>query len=928
MKTQATETETVNNINPPTRSETAKFTLNASAQAFKVLSSSLYENKPLAVLREMVANGLDAALANEVLNSKRSNKSKADAEDSNTPLLPALVQVTLPTRELPHLIVKDLGQGMTKDFLINLYTSYFSTTKGGDNSDIGGFGIGSKSPFAICDQFTITSTTNSETTTAIAYKSNTGPELTIAHHEGTTSPIHPSQAITGTTVTIPVDTSEYSEHTWESIASNLFRYLDPIVEPDKNNPTIQLTNPRPLLTINNNTPSYAPLPRVNLAHEPLQSLTGKPIQPLTRAIYNVQTKSYPHSPVKVVLGGLEYKVPQELIDTVISEVREIFIGEPAPTSAVPDVSPEMRQFRASRLKASAPTITFNIGELELAPSRERLEITEGNQEVLVKAYVDYFTTIDQCITEGIIPALINYLEEVKLDLTAKGVEGVYARYPKIPMDIDVMHYLVGDSGKLRQLEEENETGYKLPSQNLRTINSIFPPEMADDDDLPYYKKAMFTDRTELMVNFPHLDELVKENLAKDAQNKADKEVETWCTRSQSSYISSFNTDLLQRGYDNRPNDIKFLPIKLGYIKTLKLSGYNKISLKLEDHSNWEVPDSFKIYIMPDKKPKKLYDQWVRGFKAYKQTRYDYSAVFMSDIKQVEGALLMSDTPYEIVQPNTFLEAGYIESSNTPRKKPTPQPLGKVYELSPNIGTVSGIEVYKADLEGYSIVEVGSDKPVKSGQTLMYTGELHYSSFDAHIRLAKLLGKGVKIFIPYNKAKAGMVARSRNLDVSRCIYMSRVVENLANTCSRKEVDFFRLGYMMSKLVGISKLDYARLKLPANLREVTLLPNDIKHAFIKELKYLDNKVSRHFLPEDLADLADSVNHQYAPMLDTPVVTGSSDRDKKYAKDVEDYLIKNKVIKHLKDGLKKTKVRSDAAIVQHEKEKAQALAKILGE
>ena len=133
------------------------FTIAASAKAFEVLSSNLYQNKVLAVIREITCNAADAHTA------------------AGLPF--SSIQVHIPTYGEPHFSVRDFGSGLSFSDVMALYTTYFRSTKDSDNTQIGGFGLGSKSPFAVADQFTVTSWHGGQRHDFICYKDDGLPRV-------------------------------------------------------------------------------------------------------------------------------------------------------------------------------------------------------------------------------------------------------------------------------------------------------------------------------------------------------------------------------------------------------------------------------------------------------------------------------------------------------------------------------------------------------------------------------------------------------------------------------------------------------------------------------------------------------------------------------------------------------------------------------
>lgn len=120
--------------------KTSKFTIAASAKAFKILSNSLYTNKIRAVVRELGCNAYDSHVANG---------------NPDTPFL-----VIAPTTIAPEFAIRDYGTGMDADTVTNLYSTYFGSSKTESNDFVGALGLGSKTPFSYTDSFVVTSWIN------------------------------------------------------------------------------------------------------------------------------------------------------------------------------------------------------------------------------------------------------------------------------------------------------------------------------------------------------------------------------------------------------------------------------------------------------------------------------------------------------------------------------------------------------------------------------------------------------------------------------------------------------------------------------------------------------------------------------------------------------------------------------------------------
>lgn len=125
------------------------FKIKASAKAFKILSNNLYQDKPLAICRELICNAIDSHKA---------------AGKATVP-----VEVTVPSSVNPNLIVEDFGLGLSREEVEQIYTTYFESTKSDSNELVGGLGLGSKSPFAYTQSFSVIARKDGIENTFIAF---------------------------------------------------------------------------------------------------------------------------------------------------------------------------------------------------------------------------------------------------------------------------------------------------------------------------------------------------------------------------------------------------------------------------------------------------------------------------------------------------------------------------------------------------------------------------------------------------------------------------------------------------------------------------------------------------------------------------------------------------------------------------------------
>lgn len=165
------------------------FTIKASAKAFKLLSSNLYSDKPLAIVREIGCNALDSHfMANKV----------------DVPF-----KIVLPSDMHPYFEVIDYGTGLNDDQVKNIFTTYFESTKTTSNDQIGAMGLGSKSPFSYTDAFEVFARQDGVQNMYTCFLNQSGaPELFLIE----TQKDDPEKGIkfeNGVTIKVPVKNGDY-----------------------------------------------------------------------------------------------------------------------------------------------------------------------------------------------------------------------------------------------------------------------------------------------------------------------------------------------------------------------------------------------------------------------------------------------------------------------------------------------------------------------------------------------------------------------------------------------------------------------------------------------------------------------------------------------------------------------------------------------
>ncbi len=114
--------------------ETVSMGISDDAALMHILSSTLYTHTKLAAVREIICNGWDAHISSNI---------------TDKPL-----QISITDTEIS---IRDFGTGIPHDKIGSIYGIYGNSTKRTDQTVTGGFGLGSKAPFAYTDNFQVTS---------------------------------------------------------------------------------------------------------------------------------------------------------------------------------------------------------------------------------------------------------------------------------------------------------------------------------------------------------------------------------------------------------------------------------------------------------------------------------------------------------------------------------------------------------------------------------------------------------------------------------------------------------------------------------------------------------------------------------------------------------------------------------------------------
>lgn len=210
------------NIERSSEFKESTFRIKASAKAFDILSKQIYTNIPLAIIRELSTNAWDAHV---------------DAKNTNTPF-----EIQLPNDINPFFSIRDYGTGLSQEDIEQLYTTYFESNKTHSNDFTGCLGIGSKSPFAYTDSFTVTSYFNGKKYIYNCFKGEEGfPKIALMLEEST-------DQHNGLEIAIAIDSKDFGKFKTYATTTLAWFPVQPVVKGDPNfafpdfNPSYEGTN--------------------------------------------------------------------------------------------------------------------------------------------------------------------------------------------------------------------------------------------------------------------------------------------------------------------------------------------------------------------------------------------------------------------------------------------------------------------------------------------------------------------------------------------------------------------------------------------------------------------------------------------------------------------------------------------------------------
>lgn len=321
--------------------QSSKFKIQATGKAFSILSNALYQYKTKAVVREVGCNAYDAHIS---------------ACNTDRPF-----DVSLPCKEDPHFRVRDYGIGLAEDKFIEIYTTYFGSSKSDSNDHTGGLGLGSKTPFIMSKAFTVHSFYEGTEYMWHSFVNDNGePDVLLLNKKSTTEP-------NGLLVVVPIgqgmgDTEKVALfREFRTEAEDIYRWFD---------------------TVPNVTCNKVPITiKKRLAAETIDKITLTGGSGIVVHYNNEGAKESQTNQILVKMGNVVYPYDLNKVQNL-----ERFGGNIQLTNGVIDYIKSSGRVNPGRQPL---VIDVPMGAVDMAPSREALSLVNTTEVTIINALVRF-----------------------------------------------------------------------------------------------------------------------------------------------------------------------------------------------------------------------------------------------------------------------------------------------------------------------------------------------------------------------------------------------------------------------------------------------------------------------------------------------------------------------------------------------------------
>lgn len=366
MKININKTIKTNLINKETN-----FSIKDSPIAYKLLSDNLYKYPLKSMIRELLCNAFDSQYR------------------AGMPYTPIKVFCGCVTH--PILMIRDYGTGMSEKEIKKVYTSYFTSTKNKTNKEMGGYGLGSKSPLAYTHtQFLITSYYNGIKSSYIVYLNDKGVPCLNKIESPT-----PTDEQNGLEVSVPISIDDVEIIKYlitELVCVSKMRVN--FVDSSFNTELIECVDRAYIL----NTESFFYVDRHPAC--PMYNNLGEEVTDyiyfmVGEVMYNIEAKHYlAYDEFEKLLPIILKKIPRKL-NVTLDFIHDLFTNK------------IQLNLLISRFLALKPVFNIKIGSIDILPSREGVELSDRTYNeiyatilaTLIICYKTFYNNVSEVVND-------------------------------------------------------------------------------------------------------------------------------------------------------------------------------------------------------------------------------------------------------------------------------------------------------------------------------------------------------------------------------------------------------------------------------------------------------------------------------------------------------------------------------------------------
>ena len=302
------------------------------ALMFKSFTDSLYSNKIGSIVREITSNAIDA---NALSNSEIPVKITITSSD---PLLDTKGKISF----------KDYGPGISPDLMKDTYSKYFASTKRNTNEQIGGWGIGAKTPLSYTNNFLLFTNFDGIEYTYLISRGEVAPQINLINQIPSTN--------VGTEVVIEF-IKHYDESEFVKELTNQLKYFD------------------------------------NIDYENCEISNDYKLYHYENFVIRRQNDSvYRKDKLEISLGKVCYPLNMPSSDTLKSYLDKVDFDE---NSIYYKIVTKEGYSLNNNLEKFPAALKFEIGDLDVTLSRESLEYTEKTQIAILNKLHKFIEECDK-----------------------------------------------------------------------------------------------------------------------------------------------------------------------------------------------------------------------------------------------------------------------------------------------------------------------------------------------------------------------------------------------------------------------------------------------------------------------------------------------------------------------------------------------------